>query len=181
MKPSGALILGAVLAGGRARYFGSDKAYACLEGRPLIEDAKDAIANHVTEIVICGRHFSGLRSLPDRPAPDLGPLGGINAALHDARDRHFDGALTIGCDMPVLPQDVAAALMGDGPAIAERQFLLGYWPSTLAERLEAHLQSNADRSLRGWLAIINPRRIAAPLLPNINYPEDLARFTARIS
>jgi molybdopterin-guanine dinucleotide biosynthesis protein A len=181
MKPSGAAILGAVLAGGRSRRFGSDKAYACLEGRPLIEHAWEAIANHATEVVLCGRDIPGLRSLADRPFPDLGPLGGLNAALHHAKDRQIDGVLTIGCDMPVLPQDLAAALIGDGPAIAEGQFLLGYWPSALAERLDAHLQSNADRSMRGWLAIINPRRIAAPMLPNINYPEDLARLTARIS
>jgi molybdopterin-guanine dinucleotide biosynthesis protein A len=174
--------LGAVLAGGQSRRFVSDKALGILNGRPLIVHARDAIARHVAEVVVCGRSFPGMRALADRPAPHLGPLGGLNAALQYARDHDFAAVLTIGCDMPILPVDVACALIeGGGPAIVEGQFLLGYWPSTLAGRLDSHLQNSGDRSMRGWLSLIDPRLVAAPMLPNVNYPEDLARLTARTS
>lgn len=180
MTHLGASILGAILAGGQSRRFGSDKAFASFEGRPLIKHAREAIASYVTEVVVCGRSVPGMRALADRPVPHLGPLGGLNAALHHARDHDFAAVLTIGCDMPILPDDVARALIeGGGPAVVEGQFLLGYWPSELAERLDAHLRNSGDRSMRNWLSLTHPTLVAAPMLPNINYPEDLARFTAR--
>jgi molybdopterin-guanine dinucleotide biosynthesis protein A len=72
-------ILGAVLAGGRSSRFGSDKAMAMLDGRPLIDHAI-AAGPHCAAVVVCGRDHPGHVCLADRPAPDMGPLGAINAA-----------------------------------------------------------------------------------------------------
>lgn len=169
-------LLGAVLAGGRARRFGSDKALALLDGRPLLTHAAEAIGRYADNIVLCGRDHPDFQCLPDRPAPDMGPLGGLNAALHHAREKGYDAVLSIACDMPVLPDGVAQRLIGEGPAVAEGQHLLGYWPASLADLLDRHLAESDDRSVRGWLTRIQPRLVESPELPNINRPEDLRRL-----
>ena len=165
-------ILGAVLAGGRSRRFGSDKAMALLNGRTLLDHAMAALAPHVATVVICGRDGG----LADRPRADLGPLGGLNAALHHAAAQGFAGVLTTGCDMPVYPAELPAALIGPGAAVLEGQQLLGWWPAGLAPELETHLAEENDRSIRGWLARVDARVVQMPglVLPNINRPEDLA-------
>jgi molybdopterin-guanine dinucleotide biosynthesis protein A len=166
--------LGAVLAGGRSSRFGSDKAMALLDGKTLLDHARAGLALHVTQMVICGREDG----LADRPYPDMGPLGGLNAALHHARSHGFVGVLTTGCDMPYYPAALPAALIGDDAAALLDQPLLGWWPATLAVELDTHLAEENSRSIRGWLERIGARTVDMPglILPNINRPEDLARL-----
>jgi molybdopterin-guanine dinucleotide biosynthesis protein A len=173
-------ILGAVLAGGRSRRFGSDKALALFQGRPLIAHSIDTLQRRCARVVVCGRESDDLASLADRPRSDMGPLGGLNAALRHALDGGYDGVLTTGCDMPFLPDIMMAELTRDGAAIVRDQHLVGYWPSQLADALDAHLDRSEDRSIRRWIAIIAPRAVDAPdgLLPNINTPADLDRLNA---
>ena len=171
-------LLGAVLAGGRSSRFGSDKALALLAGRPLLDHAVASISPHVETVVICGRTVEGAVGLADRPAPDMGPLGGLNAALHHAEQMGFDAVLTTGCDMPVYPEELPALLVGDGPAILKGQQLAGFWPASLASELDTHLAEDNNRSIFGWLERIGARLVERPdlLLPNINRPEDLERL-----
>ncbi len=125
-------------------------------------------------MVVCG----GEGGIADRPEPGLGPLGGINAALHHARAIGAQGVLTTGCDTPMFPEWVAMALIGDGPAVVEGHQLLGYWPVGLADVLDAHLAETDDRSIRDWMARVRARVVSftgAPL-PNINTPDDLAQL-----
>ncbi|MES2175378.1 MAG: molybdenum cofactor guanylyltransferase [Pseudomonadota bacterium] len=166
-------ILGAVLAGGRATRFGSDKALARMaDGRTLIDHAVAGLAPHVAAVVICGREGG----LSDRPAPHMGPLGGLNAALHHALYHGFAGVLTTGCDMPFYPAALPAALIGEGAAILKGQQLLGWWPATFAFELDAHLAEENNRSIYGWIDRVHARVVEIPglVLPNINRPEDLA-------
>jgi len=178
---AGPKLLGAVLAGGKATRFGSDKALALLDGRPLIEHAIAALEPYVAQIVVCGREDKRWTCLADRPAPDLGPLGGLAAALLCAQDQGFDAVLSTGCDMPSLPADLAEALIGEGPAIVAGQQLIGFWPASLADRLIDHLEHCSSRSIRGWMAVASPREIVPPgdPLPNINRPEDLIDWSRR--
>ncbi len=145
-----------------------------LRGRPLIDHAVASLAPHVANVVICGRDVAATACLADLPGPDMGPLGGLNAALHHAAANGYVGVLSIGCDMPVLPDDVAKALIGKDAAIVQGQHLVGYWPTILAGDLAEHLLSSGNRSIRGWLDRILPRSVflTAPL-PNINTPLDL--------
>ncbi|NIJ17306.1 molybdenum cofactor guanylyltransferase [Sphingobium vermicomposti] len=169
-------LLGAVLAGGRSSRFGSDKALAVMpDGRTLIEHAVTAIAPHVETVVVCGRSVEGLTGLTDRPAPDMGPLGGLNAALHHARSAGYDAVLTTGCDMPVYPAALAEALTGKNAGVLKGQQLAGFWPAMLADELDAHLAADNNRSIYGWLERIGARVVERPdiVLPNINRPKDL--------
>jgi len=106
----------------------------------------------------------------------VGPLGGLNAALHHAAEQGYQGVLCTGCDMPIFPDSLAQALIGEEAAIVEGQYLMGYWPSALAPKLDAHLRESSDRSVRAWLAAVSARQVAAPPLPNINTPEDLEQL-----
>lgn len=173
-------ILGAILAGGRSTRFGSDKALALLDGRSLIEHAAAAIAPHVEKLVICGRSDPRWTCLPDQPAPGMGPLGGLAAALLHAQEQGFDGVLSTGCDMPSLPGELVEALIGNRAGVVEGQQLIGYWPAALADRLLGHLDRCERRSIREWMAVVEPR-IVVPHdpLPNINRPQDLAAWVAR--
>lgn len=162
-------LLGAVLAGGQARRFGSDKAAAMLNGRSLLDHATAALAPHVGTVVICGRG-----ALPDRPHAGLGPLGGIAAALRHAADHGFDAVLTIACDTPHLPPAILAALLDHPIAYAAEAPTVARWPAALADALDAHLAGGGDRSIRRWAASVGAVAVApGEIVSNINTPADL--------
>lgn len=170
-------ILGAILAGGRSTRFGSDKAFAVFDGRPLIDHAAAAIRPDVVAIVVCGRGAApaAMAAIPDWPAPDLGPLGGLCAALRHARDEGYDAVLTIGCDTPRLPPAVLARLLTVAEAAYLRQApIIGAWPVALAETLSDHLSKGEDRSVRRWAQRVGAVEIdAGCAIPNLNRPADL--------
>lgn len=156
-----------MLAGGRSSRFGSDKAAALLHGRALADHAAAALAPHVAAVVTIGRE-------DDHPAPDLGPLGGIAGALLRAEAGGYASVLTIGCDMPLVPDKLLAALASALPSCCSDAPVLGHWPAGLGRMLAARLATQGDRSVRRWAAEIGATMIAAPAaLPNINTPADL--------
>ncbi|HEU4960279.1 MAG TPA: molybdenum cofactor guanylyltransferase [Sphingomonas sp.] len=199
-----ALILGAVIAGGRSSRFGSDKAEALLDGKPLVEHAAAAIRPHVSEIVLVGRERDGWTSLPDRPRPGLGPLGGIAAALLYGKTHGHDRVLTIGCDMPHIPAELIGALIARTSAYCCDAPILGCWPASTIKSLDRHLSALAEAgsqfdgsiglppsrqhehgakdprlSIRRWASSIAAQPIAAPTpIANVNTPADLARFAS---
>ncbi|MGK2911770.1 MAG: molybdenum cofactor guanylyltransferase [Sphingobium sp.] len=173
-------MLGAVLAGGQARRFGSDKAVAQLDGQSLMAHAINALAAQTHQVIVCGRAWPDGIAVPDRPHPDLGPLGGLNAALHFALAQGFDAVLTVGCDTPLLPPDLVQRLTTDtGPAVLDRMPIIGYWPASLAEELDAHLQTSSDRSIRKWARMTGARYVTLDIdIANINTPADLDALKA---
>ncbi|MBB4840792.1 molybdopterin-guanine dinucleotide biosynthesis protein A [Sphingomonas kyeonggiensis] len=165
--------MGAILAGGESRRFGSNKAAAVLEGRALIDWVREALAPQVDALLLCGPE-----GLADRPGGRLGPLAAINAALHAAHG--FDAVLSVPCDAPRLPADLRVRLQAVGaPCFVEDAPVVGLWPVELAATLDLHL-TEADRSMRGWARRIGARgiRLEQPIL-NVNTPEDLARLAGR--
>lgn len=170
-----ARVLGAVLAGGSSRRFGSDKARALLDGTPLIEHVIARLLPQVDALVVVGRDWVGVTSIADRPAAALGPLGGLAAALAFAAAQGFDTVLTSGCDLPTLPQNLATVL-GDAPAVALGQPLLGVWPAGLSALLDAHLAAD-ERSLRSWVRCSGAREVDLGPIANINTTNDLDLLT----
>ncbi len=173
-------ILGAILAGGKARRFGSDKAHALFKGRRLINHVAAALDQQCSGVVICGREEDGFDCIPDRPHGDLGPLGGLNAALHHAAETGFSHVLSAGVDAPNLPLDLAQILSaggGKGAAIVQSQPVIGQWPASLAPDLSEYL-SSGGRALYGFAEKVDARRIAFdPPLMNVNEPGDLGNQT----
>ncbi len=166
-------VLGAVLAGGQARRFGSDKAHAVYDGRRLIDLVAEALGTQTTALIICGRKEPGFGCIADSPEPGLGPLGGLNAALTFAETHGFAHVLTCGVDVPNVPTDLLAQLSGEGAAIVASQPVVGLWPVLVAADLTDFL-NEGGRALYGFSDRIGARRVElTQLLLNVNRPEDL--------
>jgi molybdenum cofactor guanylyltransferase len=167
------VILGAILAGGQARRFGSDKAQALYQGERLIDRVAAALLAQCDALVVCGRDEPGFACIPDWPEAGLGPLGGLAAALRHAEAQGFAFVLSAGVDVPDLPHDLAMSLGGEGAAIVESQPVVGLWPVADGLALETFL-SGGGRSLYRFADAINARQIDLPAaLMNVNYPGDL--------
>jgi molybdopterin-guanine dinucleotide biosynthesis protein A len=93
---------GYVLAGGASRRMGADKALLPFRGATLIESVAGAVREATGSITIVGSPEKyqglGMRVIPDLRS-GLGPLGGIETALADARE---EWALVAACDMPCV-------------------------------------------------------------------------------
>jgi molybdenum cofactor guanylyltransferase len=166
-------LLGAILAGGQSRRFGSDKAQALVAGERLIDLVAGALASQTDALVVCGRSEAGFTSILDLPEAGLGPLGGLNAALHHAIVQGFDAVLSSGCDVPNLPADLALQLAGEGAGHVTDQPVVGLWPAVLAQPCTAFLHSGG-RSLYGFGEHVGARRVAvSPPLRNVNLPRDI--------
>jgi len=168
--------LGAILAGGKSSRFGSDKAEALLQDRPLIEHVAGALRHQVDDVILCGRERPDLTHVADRPFADMGPLGGLNAALHYACNNGFDVVLSVGCDVLPIP-DMTRILDIETAHYIEGHHVFGLWPVSLAAKLDEHLEQQSNHSMRHWIETAGARPILSPVPHfNINYPADLAQY-----
>lgn len=166
-------ILGAILAGGQSRRFGSDKALAVLDGAPMIEQVIAALRPQVDALAVCGRDWPGLIGLDDRPGGGAGPLAGLNAALHHAVAQGYAGVLAAPVDVLPLPRDLRARLVGEHAAVFAQQHAVGYWPAPLAPLLDTYL-AQGHRRIDEWISLAGARRVDEPFpMRNINRREDL--------
>lgn len=167
------MILGAVLAGGQSSRFGSDKALAEFGGQTLLAHAVDTLSGWCEHVIVVGRAAAPAPTLPDWPRAGMGPLGGIAAALHHARDEGYQFVLTCGVDSLALPEDLPELLM-PAPAFVTAQPIIGMWPASAAAAVEGILQSAAPHSLKRFTAAIGARAVRTSTEPaNINTPADL--------
>lgn len=167
-------LLGAVLAGGQSSRFGSDKATAILHGVTLVDHAVEALRPWVERVAICGRAGEAGLFLPDRPAADMGPLGGLCAALHHGRLEGFDAVISVGCDTPLLPAGLLERLAAaDGPVYLASLPIVGCWPTALAPDLDAFLAQDRKHAVRAWADRIGAGSILWDGVANINRPSDL--------
>lgn len=168
------MILGAVLAGGKSSRFGSDKALAELGGRTLISRAVDALSGFCEYVVVVGRETAPAPTIPDWPQPDMGPLGGIAAALRYAEDEGYESVLTCGVDSVSLPPTLLS-ILSPPPAYLEKQPVIGHWKSNNASIVSAILQSEGRHSMLAFAKAAGARPVTSTDAPaNINTPADLA-------
>lgn len=173
--------LGAIIAGGKSTRFGSDKAAAMLNGRPLIEHVADGLRRQVDTLIVCGRAWPGMECIADHPFPDMGPLGGLNAALRYARQNGFDEVVTAGCDVVPVAQ-FPMERPDDRAVYIDGHYLFGVWPVALAARLEQHLRNQDNLSMRGWIDATGAQAIiSADIYHNLNTPLALAEYAAQRS
>ncbi|WP_439546224.1 molybdenum cofactor guanylyltransferase [Sandarakinorhabdus sp.] len=171
-------VLGAILAGGQSRRFGSDKALALYHGLELICHVINRLQPQCDALLICGRRFDDLDMADDRPEPGLGPLGGLAAALHAGRERQFDMVVSVPCDTPDIPEDLVVQL-GAAPAFLIDLPVIGAWPCALSSALDAHLAGTDRRSMQAWARRCGaaPRHLAQRLA-NLNTHADLMACSA---
>lgn len=174
-------LLGAILAGGHSRRFGSDKAEAVLNGRTLLAHVADALRPHCDALVICGRTHREMTSLEDRPHAGLGPLGGLCAALTFGKEAGFTAVLSAPCDAPDLPSGLCDRLLEElRPAYVADLPVVGLWPCVLAEHLHSWLDRNNDRSFSIWARAVSAKPVEFEhKFGNINTPDDLSVYEHR--
>lgn len=109
---------GYVLAGGRSRRMGQNKADLVLGKKTLLEWAVRKLARVSSEIVVVGPEgmLDGVRSIVDRHV-GCGPLGGMEVALDDIAG---EWAAFLPVDMPMLPDGLLEALHAEWSEIGAR-------------------------------------------------------------
>jgi molybdopterin-guanine dinucleotide biosynthesis protein A len=130
----------------------------------------------------------GLPVLPDPVPGHPGPLAGLLAALDWAEALGRAQVLTVPCDAPFLPLDLAARLLSAGaPAVAASARLThpvaGLWPVAVRPALREALAAG-QRRIGAFAAAQGATPVDVPVRPgspdpflNLNTPEDWA--TAR--
>ncbi len=155
------LITGAVLAGGRSRRLGRDKATLPIAGRPLAHWVKDAISPLVDECWLISNqpvaHLElGFPVVIDL-VPGRGALGGLLSVMLIAKG---DYVLLSACDTPFLQTNLLAAMLqacrGSQDAVICRSSrglepLPGVFSCRLLQRLQAQVIQGEDLRLRTLL------------------------------
>jgi molybdopterin-guanine dinucleotide biosynthesis protein A len=105
-----------ILAGGKSRRMGRDKAFLEFDGKPLIAHVIERITRVCTDIIIVANDAPayarfGLRVIGD-VYPGKGSLGGIYSGLQAAHTPHV---LAVACDMPFLNEALLRYLISLAP------------------------------------------------------------------
>lgn len=110
-------ITGLILAGGQGkRMGGTDKGLVIYAGKPLVDRAIECLAPQVDELLISANRnleqyaTRGYRVVQDSLPDFQGPLAGILIGLQTVR---HEWMLTVPCDLPYLPLDLAAHLIAE--------------------------------------------------------------------
>ncbi|MFZ4607317.1 MAG: molybdenum cofactor guanylyltransferase [Caulobacter sp.] len=188
-------LLVVVLAGGEGRRMGGRKPLRLFRGQSLLAHALDRAFSWSPRVVVSVRSSDqvGPISTPVLlDAPDIGgPLAGLSAALTFAGREGASRLLTLPCDMPVLPDDLArrldkALVAGLGAAMASCAGRLHpvctVWDVAAQAGLPPYLAGGGS-SLRGFAEAVGMTTAVwaaecAPAFENINTPIDLARLSA---
>jgi len=179
---------GIILAGGRSRRFGSDKALAAVGSMTMIEKSVMLLKELGLEPVVVTHEsadYSFLKYPILRDAiPNKGPLGGIYTAMSS-----LEGAslLTLTCDMPWLTIPILKVLvqahkkenLATCYSISENQWLPfpGIYESSLCQQALETLQTG-ELSLHGFLKNLPqkhllPYRFPLDYIRNINTASEL--------
>jgi len=104
-----------ILSGGRAtRMNGVDKGLVLLQNKPLIQHVIGRLKSQVDEMLINANReivyyqAFGLPVIQDEDADFIGPLAGFILGLRHAKHNYV---LTVPCDSPLLPLDLAERLL----------------------------------------------------------------------
>ncbi len=191
--------VGVVLAGGRSRRMGRDKALLDLGGETLAARAVRLVAGACPEVAIAaaGRELvPGIAPLAD--GPGQGPAAGIlGAAL--AYPGH--PLLVVACDLPALPPELLASLARPIPG-DDSDWRLPRWSEGVEPLCALYrpgiLALLAEQVARGEMALhaletsgariryleevdLRPFGDPAELFRNLNRPEDLDRWEREAS
>lgn len=185
-------MVGVVLAGGRSRRMGRDKAALPIGGGSLASHAVTRLARICSEVALAdaGRGLlPGVPSLAD--GPGRGPAAGILGAARFWPGRPL---LVLACDLPAVPEGLLADLARslDADWVVPRwqgglePLCAFYGPVALAaleRRVAQGLFALHDLTLETGLTVryLEAERLAAHGRPeeafrNLNTPEDLERW-----
>ncbi len=176
-----------ILAGGEGRRIGGGKPLRILAGETLVERAIRTARGWSDDVRVAVRESgqvtgSDLPVLVDLPGLE-GPLAGIGAALHAAREIGADEVLALPCDTPFLPADLGERLhqgmkgraVAIGASGGELHPASALWRTEALDALAAY-SATGRRSLIGFADQVGFATVEwpPPTFFNINDPEALA-------
>lgn len=183
-------ITGVVLAGGLARRMGGvDKGLIAFAGKPMVAHVLERLRPQVDEILInANREIDqyevyGYPVIPDEIEGFAGPLAGLHRGMSAA---HQPFVLTVPCDSPFLPLDLASRLMqalqqADADLAVAKTGTQAHPVFCLCRTsLKNHLQNylqNGGRKIDAWYSTLKVVEVAFDDQPqafaNINTLEEL--------
>jgi len=175
-----------VLAGGKSRRLGTDKAAVKIGGRRLLDRTLALLTGVFDDVVVVGRAAwaeapADVRLFPDE-RPGLGPLAGLSTALKLVMHPR---ALVVGCDMPFLTASAIRELLShdcDTDATVARadgrsQPLLAVYDRRIGAVID-RLLASGERSLTALLSHIDVHYVELTTPGacfSVNTPEQLAQ------
>jgi molybdenum cofactor guanylyltransferase len=148
--------VGVVLAGGRGRRIGGDKAVVSLAGRPLLSYPLGAMLGVLDDVVVVAKPSTVLPALGDvavweEPEQPSHPLVGIAEAL-----RRADGRWVLVCagDMPFVPVSLLVSLVAAAEGAAGMPG--GEHAARDPEAVPAIVTASTDGALQPLLACYGP-------------------------
>ncbi len=191
-------VTGLILAGGRSsRMNGNDKGLLRLLDRPMIEHVINRLSPQVDNILISANRFIeqyqqyGYKVLLDEFDDFRGPLAGMSQGLTNSESEYL---LTVPCDGPLLPADLAQRMLDtalkhqvrivlafDGQYKQPTYNLIHH---SLLDDIKHSLQCN-EHKLGKWLMDHGALKVdfsdQKKAFINVNTPNDLATLAEQLS
>lgn len=169
--------IGVVLAGGRSRRMGRDKALLEYGGTTLLRHQVDCLSKVCSQVVVSGE-YPGFDCVPDT-RHDGGPLAGMHAAA-----TRFPGSalLFLAIDMPAMtPQALRRLRQPGAPRHYRGQPLPCHMPDAvrLAEAIEAIWAGGGKPSVQALHRVLASQALPvadAALFENLNTPAQWQAF-----
>jgi len=164
-----------ILAGGRSRRMGRDKAQLPAGDGTLIDHLARRLAPVVDETLVAGGpesvRLAGARRIDDR-YQGLGPLAGMHAGLLEAR---FSLVWVVACDLPDVEPALGELLRGYAAGVDavvprlgdDSQGVCAVYDRSLAARIETFLQTG-ERRVQDFLGRIAVRYVTAAELRRVD-------------
>ncbi len=195
-------ILGAVLAGGKSRRFGSDKSSVILGDKSLIEHTISKIENNFKEILIITNNENIIFNnnnvflINDIIKGYLGPLVGVLTAMDWVKKnkKNYNWIATFPCDTPFFDQSVIETIIKYPQKSTKKLFFLksgnkrhnifGLWSMELKDILLKDI-NNGYRKVEEWANKVGSEIIEINSkndnnFLNINTKEDLEKAKKEI-
>ena len=195
-------ILGAVLAGGKSRRFGSDKSSVILGDKSLIEHTISKIENNFKEILIITNNENIIFNnnnvflINDIIKGYLGPLVGVLTAMDWVKKnkKNYNWIATFPCDTPFFDQSVIETIIKYPQKSTKKLFFLkngnkrhnifGLWSMELKDILLEDI-NNGYRKVEEWANKVGSEIIEINSkndnnFLNINTKEDLEKAKKKI-
>lgn len=188
-------ISGVILAGGRSRRFGQDKASYIYKGKRMLDWSLESLSIAQERFIIANKSYSSdIQIYPDIRTDcsdtGCGPMGGLYTALQHAKN---EWVALAACDMPNLTSRFWRALHEQidlsnaqhavviKSADARLQTLAAFYNKSILPIIEIHLDNNtiALQSLADYFTIVSiddlddSTSLTSDLFLNFNYLEDV--------
>ena len=187
-------VLPVILAGGKSRRFGGNKANAKLGDLTLIDHTIQKLKNRFKEILIISneesdKEISNVYYSKDVMDGQLGPLVGVLSSMEWIIDnsKNYKWIMTFPCDTPFFKIEIIDQMMTAQRQSSKKLFFLksgekrhnifGLWSTELKDQLRKDLEAG-DRKVEDWANKIGVKNINVEFSKfdpffNINSIDDL--------